>query len=68
MKRRVRIGSRESELALWQAGYVAECIEKAHPEILVEIVPMKTTGDRILDQSLAKIGGKGLFVKDLTLL
>lgn len=65
MKRRVRIGSRESELAVWQAGFVADCIKKAHPEVEVEIITMKTTGDRILDKSLSQIGGKGLFVKEL---
>lgn len=65
MKKRVRIGSRESQLAMWQAKYIAEQIERANPYIEVEIVAMKTTGDRILDRNLDQIGGKGLFVKEL---
>ena len=67
MKRIVRIGSRESRLAVWQAEYVAQLIEHAHPEIQVQIITMKTTGDKILDRSLDQIGGKGLFVKELDL-
>lgn len=65
MKKIVRIGSRESKLAVWQAEYVAHLIENAHPEIEVQIITMKTTGDRILDQNLDQVGGKGLFVKEL---
>lgn len=52
---------------MWQAEYVAEQIRKFHPEIKVELVPMKTTGDRILHQALDQVGGKGLFVKELDL-
>ena len=65
MKKVVRIGSRESKLALWQAEHVAHTIEQAHPEIEVQIITMKTTGDRILDRNLDQVGGKGLFVKEL---
>lgn len=65
MKKIVKIGSRESALALWQAEYVADRIKKAHPEIEVQIIAMKTTGDRILDRNLDQVGGKGLFVKEL---
>ncbi len=63
----IRIGSRDSKLAVWQAEYVKHMIEQAHPEIQVEIITMKTTGDKILDRSLDKVGGKGLFVKELDL-
>ena len=65
MKKVVRIGSRESKLAVWQAEHVAHTIEQAHPEIEVQIITMKTTGDRILDRNLDQVGGKGLFVKEL---
>lgn len=65
MKKVVRIGSRESKLAVWQAEHVAHMIEQAHPEIEVQIIMMKTTGDRILDRNLDQVGGKGLFVKEL---
>lgn len=65
MKKVVRIGSRESKLAVWQAEHVAHMIEQAHPEIEVQIITMKTTGDRILDRNLDQVGGKGLFVKEL---
>ena len=61
----IRIGSRESRLAVIQAEIVKELIQKNHPEIQVELVTMKTTGDKILDKSLELIGGKGLFVKEL---
>lgn len=63
--RTVRIGSRESKLAVIQSRMVMELIEKNHPEIRTELVTMKTTGDIILDRTLDKIGGKGLFVKEL---
>ncbi len=59
------IGSRASQLALIQSEMVKAHIEETHPEISVRILPLKTTGDRILDRSLDKIGGKGLFVKEL---
>lgn len=61
----IRIGSRESRLAVIQAELVKNVIEKYNPEIKVELVTMKTTGDKILDKSLELIGGKGLFVKEL---
>lgn len=63
--RRIRIGSRESKLAVVQSELVMGLIRQAHPEIELELVTMKTTGDRILDRSLDKVGGKGLFVKEL---
>ena len=65
MKTVIRIGSRESRLAVTQTGLIKEQIEAHFPDIRVEIVTMKTTGDRILDRSLEQIGGKGLFVKEL---
>lgn len=65
MSKTVRIGTRESKLAVIQAELVASAIKKHHPEIEVELVKMKTTGDKILDKTLDKIGGKGLFVKEL---
>ena len=61
----VRIATRKSALALWQAEYVKERLEHFHPELKVELVKMTSKGDRILDAPLAKIGGKGLFVKEL---
>lgn len=64
-KKVIRVGSRESKLAVAQAGFIIEAIKKNHPELAFELVTMKTTGDKILDKSLDKIGGKGLFVKEL---
>ena len=61
----VRIATRKSALALWQAEYVKAKLEHFHPGINVELVPMTTKGDIILDTPLAKVGGKGLFVKEL---
>ncbi|GAB6263472.1 hydroxymethylbilane synthase [Photobacterium sp. CCB-ST2H9] len=61
----IRIATRKSPLALWQAEYVKAALEQAHPGITVELVPMVTKGDIILDTPLAKVGGKGLFVKEL---
>ncbi|WP_199610256.1 hydroxymethylbilane synthase [Flocculibacter collagenilyticus] len=61
----VRIATRKSALALWQAEFVKAELEKHHPDLSVELVPMSTQGDKILDTPLAKIGGKGLFVKEL---
>jgi hydroxymethylbilane synthase len=61
----LRIATRQSQLALWQAGHVAALLCKAHPGVAVELVPMTTRGDQILDRSLAAIGGKGLFIKEL---
>ena len=61
----IRIGSRESKLAVIQSQMVIDAIHTYDPEILVELVTMKTTGDKILDRTLAQIGGKGPFVKEL---
>ena len=61
----IRIGSRESALAVKQAEIIKDLIEKEAPGTKAEIITMKTTGDEILDKSLEKIGGKGLFVKEL---
>ncbi len=60
-----RIATRQSPLALWQAQYVQQRLMAAHPGLQVELVPMVTKGDIILDTPLAKVGGKGLFVKEL---
>ena len=65
MKKKIRIGSRDSKLAVIQAEIIRNGILQAHPELEVELITMKTTGDKILDRSLDKIGGKGLFVKEL---
>lgn len=65
MNRIIRIGSRDSKLALIQTQFVIDSIRRHHPEITVELVKMKTTGDKILDRTLEEIGGKGLFVKEL---
>lgn len=61
----IRIGSRESLLAVRQSEIVMEQLLQADPNLKIELVTMKTTGDKILDQALDKIGGKGLFVKEL---
>ena len=61
----LRIATRKSPLALWQANFVKQQLELHHPGLLVTLVPMSTQGDKILDTPLAKIGGKGLFVKEL---
>jgi hydroxymethylbilane synthase len=61
----VRIATRKSPLALWQAEEVARQLKIHHPDIQIELVKMTTKGDRILDAPLAKVGGKGLFVKEL---
>jgi hydroxymethylbilane synthase len=61
----LRLGTRKSQLALWQAEYVRAQLMRHHPGLRVELVTMTTEGDRILDRSLAKIGGKGLFIKEL---
>ncbi|RMG36924.1 MAG: hydroxymethylbilane synthase [Gammaproteobacteria bacterium] len=61
----IRIATRKSPLAMWQAEHVAEALRAAHPGLQVEILGMSTQGDKILDTPLAKIGGKGLFVKEL---
>lgn len=64
-KKVLRIATRGSELALWQANFVKQELERIHPGLAVELVILKTQGDKILDVPLAKIGGKGLFVKEL---
>ena len=61
----LRIATRKSELALWQARHIAEKLESFEAVDRVELVPMSTRGDEILDTSLQKIGGKGLFIKEL---
>ncbi|PQA46753.1 hydroxymethylbilane synthase [Amnimonas aquatica] len=63
----LRIATRQSPLALWQANFVADALRAHHPGLRVELVTMVTRGDKILDTPLAKIGGKGLFVKELEL-
>ncbi len=63
--KRLRIATRQSRLALWQSQHVAENLKTAHPDLDIELVPMSTRGDEVLDRSLAEIGGKGLFLKEL---
>jgi hydroxymethylbilane synthase len=65
MSRTIRIATRRSLLALWQAEYVKAELERHHPGIQVELIKIQSKGDKILDTPLAKIGGKGLFVKEL---
>jgi len=65
MSREIRIATRKSALALWQAEHVKARLEQAHPGLRVSLVPMVSRGDKLLDAPLAKIGGKGLFVKEL---
>ncbi len=62
---RIRIATRKSPLAIWQAEYVSARLREVHPGLEVELVRMTTQGDRILDTPLARVGGKGLFVKEL---
>lgn len=62
---KLTIATRKSPLAMWQAEYIKACLEKAHPDLQVELLPMTTRGDQLLDSPLSKIGGKGLFVKEL---
>jgi hydroxymethylbilane synthase len=59
------IASRESRLAMWQAEYVRDCLKNLYPDCDVSILGMTTRGDQILDRTLSKVGGKGLFVKEL---
>ena len=61
----IRIATRQSELALWQAEHVADILKRHDDVKNVELVPLSTRGDEILDRSLQKIGGKGLFIKEL---
>ena len=63
----LRIATRKSPLALWQTEHVADRLRAAHPGLAVELVPLSTRGDEVLDRSLAAIGGKGLFLKELEL-
>ena len=63
----IKIGTRTSRLALWQAEFVAAELKKFFPELEIGLVKVRTTGDKILDAPLAKIGGKGLFTKELEL-
>jgi hydroxymethylbilane synthase len=65
MESTVRIGTRGSQLALWQANHIKSCIENAFPGTGVEIIIIKTKGDQITDRPLAMVGGKGLFVKEI---
>jgi hydroxymethylbilane synthase len=63
--KRLVIASRESRLAMWQAEHVRDCLKKLYPACDVQILGMTTRGDQILDRALSKVGGKGLFVKEL---
>jgi hydroxymethylbilane synthase len=65
MSNLLRIATRQSKLALWQAEHVAALLRAAHPGLQIELVKLTTQGDRILDRPLADIGGKGLFIKEL---
>lgn len=65
MGRKIRVGSRDSQLAVAQTNLILDKIKKIYPQIEFELITMKTTGDKILDKRLDKIGGKGLFVKEL---
>lgn len=65
VKQKLVIGTRGSKLALWQANHVAACLRERYPGVAIVLKNMVTTGDRILDVPLAKIGGKGLFTKEL---
>lgn len=61
----LRIATRESPLAMWQAHYIKDELQAAHPDIKIDIIGMTTKGDQILDRALSKVGGKGLFMKEL---
>ncbi len=65
MSREIRIATRKSRLAIWQAEHVAARLVAAHPGLVVRLLPMVTEGDRIQDRALATVGGKGLFIKEL---
>jgi hydroxymethylbilane synthase len=65
MKKILKIGTRGSQLALWQANWVKSAIERIYPTLAVELLVIKTKGDKILDVPLAKVGGKALFVKEI---
>lgn len=65
MNRKLKLGTRGSRLALAQAGWVADQLKNRRPDLAVSLTPIKTMGDKILDVPLAKVGGKGLFVKEI---
>jgi len=65
MSQRLKIATRKSPLALWQANFVKDALTATHKSLQVELIPISTEGDKILDTPLAKIGGKGLFIKEL---
>jgi hydroxymethylbilane synthase len=65
MSTTLRIGTRKSPLALWQAEHIKDLLERRHPGLAVELVKIMTKGDKILDVSLSQVGGKGLFVKEI---
>lgn len=65
MPNKLTIATRESPLALWQANFIAAQLQSFYPDLTVELLGMTTEGDRVLDKTLSKIGGKGLFVKEL---
>jgi hydroxymethylbilane synthase len=65
MKNKIIIGTRGSKLALWQAEWIKSELQKLYPDLQIELNQIKTTGDKILDVPLAKVGGKGLFVKEI---
>ena len=65
MRDKIRIGTRSSQLALWQAEFVASELKRLYPNCEVELVHHSTQGDRILEKPLAEIGGKGLFTAEL---
>ncbi len=65
MSKTITIATRKSQLALWQSEHVADALRQAHPGLKTVLLPLSTRGDEILDQSLSKIGGKGLFLKEL---
>ena len=65
LEKTLKIATRQSPLALWQANYVKDRLQQLYPDLTIELVPMVTKGDVILDSPLSKIGGKGLFVKEL---
>ncbi|WP_018125962.1 hydroxymethylbilane synthase [Desulfovibrio oxyclinae] len=65
MKQKITIATRGSKLALWQANHISALLREEHPGLEVELLKIKTKGDKILDVPLAKVGGKGLFVKEI---
>ena len=64
-QRTIRLATRGSKLALWQADFVKTRIESAHADVFVEVIPVTTTGDRVTDRPLHEIDGKALFIKEL---